>query len=112
MTARGAPIVLRLSLIYALLDNAKQIGIPHLKAALALWDYSVQSVKALFGDAVGDKEADKLLEALRSCKDGLTRDEIRTDVFANHISSERLDAVLDLLVRLKRIRSTLVKTAP
>ena len=45
ITQRAAPQVLRLSMIYALMDRSHVIDLPHLKAALALWEYSEQSVK-------------------------------------------------------------------
>ena len=42
-TARAEAQVVRLSLIYALLDRAAAIGTEHLTAALALWRYCADS---------------------------------------------------------------------
>jgi hypothetical protein len=56
-TSRGHAQVLRLSLIYALLDGADFIRVEHLKAALAVWAYCVTSARMIFGEcqAVTDK---------------------------------------------------------
>ena len=70
--ARGAAQVLRLSLIYALLDEREvrrtdtAIRVPHLLAALAVWDYCKASAYHIFGDAVGDPIADRLLRLIKS----------------------------------------------
>jgi len=58
--ARGETIVTRLALIYALLDRSTKIHHAHVKAALALWQYSVESVGMLFPDKTGDSLADRL----------------------------------------------------
>jgi len=70
--ARGAAQVLRLSLIYALLDEAEAsrtdtaIRVAHLLAALTVWDYCTASTYHIFGDAVGDPIADRLLRLIKS----------------------------------------------
>jgi hypothetical protein len=64
MTARRAPIVARLSMIYALLDGLAVILPEHLLAALAIWQRSEASIRYLFGDATGDPLADALYEAM------------------------------------------------
>ena len=43
MTSRAAPNVRRLALLYALLDQAVAVDVPHLNAALALWNYCFAS---------------------------------------------------------------------
>jgi hypothetical protein len=58
VVSRGPAMVLRLALIYALLDTADPkrlaIRVKHLEAALAVWDYCTASALALFGGiAVG-----------------------------------------------------------
>ena len=69
----GAAQVLRLSLIYALLDCAAEIRWEHLVAALEVWRYCQDSAKHIFGDALGDPTADEILRALRGCPAGMTR---------------------------------------
>jgi hypothetical protein len=48
-TEKARPQVMRLALLYALLDMAKAIGVEHLKAALALWAYCEASARLIFG---------------------------------------------------------------
>ena len=43
ITARGAPYVRRLALIYTMLDQAEATGRRHLEAALAVWRYAEAS---------------------------------------------------------------------
>jgi hypothetical protein len=76
-TARAHAQVLRLSLLYAVLDGASDIQRQHLDAALAVWDYCEASARYIFGDALGDPTADAILKALRTAANGLTRTEIR-----------------------------------
>ena len=60
-------------MIYAILDGQTEIGVAHLNAALAVWDYCQASAKHIFGEASGDPLVDDILEALtRAGADGLT----------------------------------------
>ncbi len=60
MTARTEAQIVRLALVYALLDRSPVIDVPHLRAAHALWDYAVRSVASVFGTSTGDRHADAL----------------------------------------------------
>src|SRR5262249_53727371 len=80
---RGEAQVMRLALIYAIPDQAEKIDMPHLIAALAIWEYAEQSARAVFGDMLGDPVADDILAALRGTPDGLSRTEI-SKVFSNN----------------------------
>ena len=48
MTTRGVPNVVRLALVYALLDESKFIQLNHLKAAVEIWRYNEDSVMYLY----------------------------------------------------------------
>jgi hypothetical protein len=77
LLARGAPQVLRLALIYAVLDSEPVIRAVHLRAALGLWAYASESTALVFGDRLGDPLAEDVLRALRSVEaEGMTRSEI------------------------------------
>ena len=95
-TNRAEAQVLRLSLLYALLDCSSVIRQEHLLAALAVWDYCLASAKYIFGDALGYPEADRILAALLGSPGGLTRTEIR-DVFARHASEPQVTDALKCL---------------
>jgi hypothetical protein len=70
ITARGAPYVRRLALIYTMLDRAKATGRPHLAAALAVWRYAEGSAAYIWGDATGDHTADEIWRLLRGAGTG------------------------------------------
>lgn len=90
---RAEAQVLRLSCLYAALDTSQSIEIPHLRAALAVWEYCEQSAAYIFGDKLGDPDADAILSALRSSPEGLTRTQIR-DLFARNLNANRLERAL------------------
>ena len=54
ISSRGEAHVCRLSLLYALLDDSKQIEPQHLYAAKALWDYLCDSTEWIFGGRTAD----------------------------------------------------------
>ena len=93
---RAEAQVLRLALVYALLDRQAFIDGPHLRAALACWAYAEASARFIFGDALGDPVADEILRALRQQPAGMTRNEIR-DLFDQHRSSAELGRALAAL---------------
>lgn len=97
MTARAPAQVVHLACIYALLDQVWLIEPEHLKAALAVWDYCEASCRYLFGESLGDPDADRLLRRLRREPDGLTRTEISKSLFKGHRSATRIDRALSLL---------------
>lgn len=109
ITGRAEAQVIRLALIYALLDASSSIGPPHLLAALAIWRYASDSVRHIFGDAIGDPIADRILEALRAAPAGLSQTELSTALGRN-ASAERLLQALSILRRAGRIRGEEVYT--
>jgi hypothetical protein len=99
VTARPEANTLRLSVAYALLDGSDVIQLDHLEAALAVWRYCEQSASYVFGDALGDEVADRLLEAVRSAgEQGLDGTEQR-DLFSRHAGGKRLETARALLER-------------
>jgi hypothetical protein len=108
LMARAEAHVMRLSMIYAVLDGASAIGVPHLMAALALWNYVEQTIRHVFGDSLGDAVADEILQLLRAAPNGLTRTEIR-DFFGRH-GSDRTARALGLLLKHGMARCDQQKT--
>jgi Protein of unknown function (DUF3987) len=101
LIARAEAHVLRLSMAYALLEQSSEIRSEHLEAALAVWEYCENSVRYLFGDALGDPVADAILQALRQNPSGLTRTDI-SNLLARHRKADEIDRALALLRRLNR----------
>jgi len=93
-TGRAAPYVMRLAAIYAILDREFDVGLSHLEAAMAVWEYCDQTALHLFGDPRNDRKMGKLLDALEKAKGGLTKTQIRRQVYRSHLTLMELDGVL------------------
>lgn len=104
VTSRAEAQVMRLALIYALLDCSEIITQQHLKAALSLWRYAEISSEYIFGDVLGDPIADQILAVLRERKsEGMTRTEINSH-FQRNVRSSKLAASLTFLLQNDLIR--------
>jgi hypothetical protein len=103
LESRAETHVLRLSLIYALLDGADAIRVEHLKAALAFWEYVERSIEYVFQGASGDSEGDKIIAAM--AQGPLTKKEI-SRVFGDHRTAEWIEIKIESLVA----RGSIVKT--
>jgi len=102
--SRGQPHVLRLAGIYAVADGKNVIGVHHLFAAKALWDASARCARYIFGDHLGSKDAERILQAVKDADlKGLTRKEISIDVFGRHKTSSVITAALVLLMENGRV---------
>jgi hypothetical protein len=105
---RAEAQVLRLSVLYAVLDCLPQIQPVHLKAALALWDYAEASARRIFGDRLGDPVADRILGALRAR--GPLAETAISDLFGRHKPADQLAGALECLQKLGKVRSRLEET--
>jgi hypothetical protein len=103
VTARAEAQTIRLALIYALLDGAPEIDEPHLRAALAVWQYCEASAARIFGTALGDPIADEIEQALKRQTGGMSRTSIR-DLFGRHQTTDRIGAALSLLLTKGRAK--------
>ena len=95
-TSRAEAQVLRLSVLYAVLDRSAAISAKHLRAGLAVWRYAEDSARFIFGESSGDKNADRLLRVLKDQPAGLTRTEI-SHLFDRHLSADELERAIDVL---------------
>lgn len=92
VTARAEAHVLRLSVVYATVDAAHRIELPHLEAAWALWRYCRDSAAYIFGDTIGDEVADRLLAAVRAAGPAGLDLTQQSDVFGRNVKAKRLTA--------------------
>jgi hypothetical protein len=104
-TSRAEAQVLRLSAIYAVLDSSLSIQLPHLQAALAVWDYCSASASLFFGISTGSHTADRILEAIDASANGLSRTQMSA-LFHGHLSSDHIEAALEQLMSLGAIKQT------
>lgn len=110
LLARGSSMVLRLALIYCLLDlppkgGSREIQPAHLDAAMAVWGYCEASVQMLFKNSAGTFLGDKILELLGNSP--LTKDAMN-----DHLSPrQKADApkVLAVMEAAGLIRKSSVK---
>ena len=92
---------MRLSVLYAAMDGADAITLPHLKAALAVWEYAEASARYIFGDATGDPVGDRIIDALRNGELALTS---ITHLFQRHVKASRIQQALNLLQNAGKVR--------
>jgi hypothetical protein len=100
LLSRAEAHVFRVACIYALLDHSALVRPEHLDAAMALWDFSEDSVRHVFGFATGNPVADEMLLALRNAKEGLTRTDIR-DLFGRNKPADAIGQALGVLLKTR-----------
>ncbi|WP_421903405.1 bifunctional DNA primase/polymerase [Maridesulfovibrio sp.] len=105
---RSEAYVRRIALIYALLDGSDSVRLPHLKAALALWDYCEQSARFIFAGLESDSTCQKIMEALEESSGKLDTSGLYK-FFGNHISKRKMTVALNNLLASKNIRIEEVK---
>jgi hypothetical protein len=103
MTSRGPAHIARWSMIFALLDCSTHIESKHLRAALALWEYSRRSVLHIFNTFEATPDEMKVIEYLKT-SGGATPSEIRDKVFSRNKKAKDIAEMLDKLERAKVIR--------
>jgi hypothetical protein len=104
--SRAEAQTMRLAMLYALLDGSASIAVAHLQAALAVWEYCEASARCIFGSALGDAVADRILRALRFTPEGLTRTGL-SDLLGRNKDQATIDRALSFLASAgvaKRIR--------
>jgi predicted transcriptional regulator len=68
----------------------------HLQAAVEVWSYCEDSVRHLFGDALGDETADTIRQLLRRTEGGMTQTEI-SNAFGRNRPAAELHRALKVL---------------
>lgn len=96
VASRAESHVLRLSCLYALLGRSEVVRVQHLAGALEVRRYCEDSSRFIFGDALGDNNADTINAALRRSPAGLTRTEF-SKLFDRHRSGDEIARALAVL---------------
>jgi len=101
---RRAPMLLRIAMIFALLDESIVIEVAHVEAALAWIRYWTDSVRFIFSSAAQEQvqhevatSAGKIVEFLTQ-NGRQSRQSINRDCFHGKLSKDKLDAALDELL--------------
>jgi len=96
-TARASDQSMKVALVFALADGATEIGLPHLRAGLAVWAYCEATAMSLFSGAgtplPPSSLSEKLLQAI-GIKPGILRSEL-WEVAGRNIRAEELDGDLN-----------------
>src|SRR5262249_3633561 len=95
--SRAEAQVMRFASIYALLDKSVFIRVDHLKAALALWEYSERSAQAIFGELSGDPHLDRVKAELKA-KGTLTITEVH-GILGRNVPKSEVDRIITTLLR-------------
>jgi hypothetical protein len=110
VTGRAEAQVLRLSMIYALLDGKALIEIEHLRAALALWSYADASAQVIFGAEPEDPLTAMVLAKLQEAgTTGMTRTDLH-NAFQRNIPAAKLVESLAKLRDRKDIYNETLRT--
>ncbi len=109
ITARAEAHVIRLALLYTLTDGKRQIGTPHLTAALALQEYAARSAAWALRGATGDPLAEQIHAALHHHPSGLTRSQISQALNHNQPAGQ-IETALHALHAAGRVTATQIPT--
>jgi hypothetical protein len=109
VTGRGEAQVLRLSMLYALLDGCATIDVPHLQAALAVWRYCDASARLIFhhdDEETGDPLEKSLLGVIRQ-QPGINRKGLHKALGGHVAAAQMVQALARLrdkgLVRMETV---------
>jgi len=91
-TSRAEAQVVRLALVFSLLDGGEQITLPHLEAAEAVWNYCSESARWAFMESRFSRHAQGILNALG--QGPLTLAQISREVFSNNASQNEIEECL------------------
>jgi len=81
MTARGAPIIRRLAGVYCVSRGDTLLSVDDLNAAKAIWDYSMETVRFVYGGTAFSPLAEKMIAAIEeAAESGLALTELRDRV--------------------------------
>lgn len=97
---RAEAQVIRLAMLYALLDGSAHIRTTHLVSAMAFWEYCVSSAKIIFANRCEDTTAERIITALRKSPKSKTD---LFNVFNKRIRKAALDHALQDLISQGRI---------
>jgi hypothetical protein len=101
-TSRAEAQVLRLSMVYALLDGTGTIDVPHLRAALAAWNYCDESARLIFNRSEETSTLEGKIRRVVKERPGIGRTELR-DSISHKLKSCELEKALAWLANRKEI---------
>jgi uncharacterized protein DUF3987 len=103
---RGEAQVIRIAMLYALLDQESLIMPVHLKAAYAVWKYCEASARLIFSNRQANPLAEKIINALKAGP--MSRTDLH-NFFSRKITARDLNAALTELNSQGKILSEKIK---
>ncbi len=91
LTTRSSDHVQRIALIYAATEGATRVDVVHLEAGMAWRNHSVATVAAVLGGLVRNREAGKILAALRAHPGVAANREELHQVFGRNVTATAID---------------------
>lgn len=88
VTSRGEAQVVRLALVFSLLDGGEHIALVHLKAAEAVWKYCSESARWAFMESRFSRNAQSILNALE--QGPLSLAQISRDIFNKNVNRDQI----------------------
>lgn len=96
LTARQEAQIRRLAMIISLFNGKDSINLDSLIFAEKIFNYSIETLKEIYGHSMGDPLTDKILDLLKSSPDGLSRSKLHEYLSRNYQKGS-LDNSLKLL---------------
>lgn len=106
LTRRLSVIAFRIALVHAIVERSVTVTVDHLRRALALTEYARRGIDWVFGETIGNPDANLLFRHL-SQAGRLTRNTITRQIIRDPI---RHQAAVDELLRLGRARVARIPT--
>jgi len=103
LSSRGEAQIIRMALIYAILDCSTLISIKHLKAAYAVWQYCEESVQFIFGERFKDNIADIIFQKITKQK-RISATEVY-HLFKNNKTKNEIEIAISELLRSEKIKT-------
>jgi hypothetical protein len=104
VTGRAEAQVMRLALVYALLERSPVIGEGHLRAALALWGFCERSAYYVWAEPAHSPDLDRLLQAVDRAGDGgLSLTAVGHKVFQGNKPKEEIHALIEQAIALGKV---------
>ena len=94
---RSLAHTLRWTMGFCVLDGETVMRSEHLQAAISIIEYSERSAQWIFGEKIGDKDADKIFWELDRRPEGMSLSEIYKEIFGAHHKATEIKMKLQLL---------------
>lgn len=104
LTARQEAQIRRLAMIIALFNGKNVIDIDSLVFAEEIFEYSIKTLREIYGNSTGDTLTDKIIDLLKASQGGISRSNLSEKLHKNYPKGS-LDRSLNILKMQNLVRS-------